>query len=108
MCGWRWFLSLLLLGACERPHSQVDVRLVAEPSSFGAGVDGYRIELRRGANGALEETREATATPLELPIEVPVVPLLDDASKRFTIVAELRQGGRVIGTQRAIGRFEQN
>lgn len=108
------YVSLAVFAvACEVPHTQVDVRLVAEPLDYAAGVDHFVVRVFGGDDTShLLAVLEPTAgADFGLPLEIPIVPAANDATRPFAIEAILFEGGptgRRLGVQRARGAFVQN
>ncbi|NOY94344.1 MAG: hypothetical protein GXP55_24470 [Deltaproteobacteria bacterium] len=103
-------LALALAAGCsEVPHSQMDLSLEARPTAFAGRVDGFEVRLWGGRyETPLVPVRPAPGQEITLPVVIPLVPADDDASRIFTVEAELFEGAASLGTQRVIGRFVQN
>lgn len=110
-------LLIIILGAwsCTEdvggPETQVMLRIQNEDAQLRASMTGLRVRFALNVDGqqlwrAYPEPLTFSTSGLRWPVDIPIVPKLQDDYKGFEVVIEALSGTNVIAQQRALTSFD--
>lgn len=107
MSKWACLLAACVLVACTEapPYAQVDVILQCDEDLLPSAT-GVRFRVFQGrTNDVIRDELALIADGLTFPTTAVIVPIANDPSREFRVLAELMQGDVVIATQRLTSGF---